>query len=141
VHTEIYTWFTKPGPSTLVYSAEGWVRVRVRLETAGPVSLSTRQDVVPVLSGKGALLTTDEVETFTLPKGDRLYIAAEAINRVKVFIEPVPFLERIQLDVERGFASVGRAINSLRGRVGGGSKPAPAPAEPDLPCIPNPFNR
>jgi hypothetical protein len=93
-HTEIQTIFTKPGENFLLYSAEGWVRVRFLLETAGPVSVSTRQDILPTLSGKGILLTTGVERVFELPKGDRIFIAASSVNRVQFSVEPFAWQEQ-----------------------------------------------
>lgn len=99
--TDIYTRFTQvTGRSELFYSAEKWVRIRLLLETAGPVSVSTRQDITPVLSGKGILLQTGEYVEFTLARGDRLFIAASSVNRVQVIIEPFPWLESLLLTLK-----------------------------------------
>ena len=92
MHTEIYTLFTRAnGLTELLYSAETWVRVRLELETAGPVSVSTRENLAPVLSGRGVLLTTAEEQIWVLPKGDRLFWIAESINRVKFSVEPIAY--------------------------------------------------
>jgi hypothetical protein len=110
-HTEIYTYFTRPQDGSKdFHAAAKWERVELQLETAGPVAVSTRQDIEPVLSGRGILLPPDgEPIEFTLGKGDRLFIASESINRVKVIIEPIPWLEQIWLN--------GRAlIHTLRGK-------------------------
>ncbi len=114
MHTEIYTYFTRPADgSKNFYSAPGWVRMGLQLETAGPVAVSTRQEVLPVLSGKGVLLPPDgEPIEFILPKGDRVFIASESVNRVKVIIEPIPWLEQIVL-------GIGSVINVLRGKSSG----------------------
>ena len=101
-HTEIYTYFTKPGiQSRLMYSAEDWTMVRLTLENAGPVAVGTMQEIGPVLSGKGALLPTGREREFNLARGDRLYIVASAVNRVTVMTSPVPFLRRITLIIEK----------------------------------------
>ena len=114
MHTDIFTYFTRAnGRTELLYSAESWVKIRIRLETAGPVGVSTRQEIAPVLSGKSMLLTTDEEETFTLPKGDRFFIIAETVNRVKFIVEPVPWQEQIFHAVQSGF----KTANGLLGRV------------------------
>jgi hypothetical protein len=107
-HTEIYTLITQIGGTRLIYSAESWVKVRLNLETAGPVAVSTRQKLEPVLSGRGALLVTDEPMEFTIPKGDRLFYSATAINRVRVTIEPVPWLEQMLLNLEGIFSAISR---------------------------------
>ncbi len=123
-HTEIYTYFTIPdGLSKLIYSSESWVKARFTLETAGPVAVSTRQDLGPLLSGKGRLLPPDVEYKFIVPKGDRIFIIAEAINRVAFTIEPIPWLQTIALEIR----AVGRVIvSSLRGINRG----APAPRAP-----------
>lgn len=96
-HTEIQNYFTRPTGERLLYSAEGWVKIRLTLQTAGPVVVSTRQNVIPVFSGKGAQLVTNQEQEFPLTKGDRLYIAAEAVNRVMFIVEPIPWQEQIAL--------------------------------------------
>ncbi len=88
--TEIKTLITDQiGVSTNFMTAESWVQVKLRLETAGPVAVSTRENIAPPLSGKGGLLNDDNM-TFVLNKGDRLFYVAQAVNRVRVIIEPVP---------------------------------------------------
>jgi hypothetical protein len=93
--TEIYTYFTRAGETKLLYSGVKWVQMKLTLETAGPVAVSNKAQVTPVLAGKGILLPTGEEVKFIVGKGTRIYIAAESINRVKVIIEPIPFLEEI----------------------------------------------
>jgi hypothetical protein len=93
--TEIATYFTKVGGNQLLYQAEGWVKLRLVLETAGPVSVGTRDDIVPVLSGKGILLPTNVEIQFPMSKGQRIYISATAVNRVRRIIEPVPYADQI----------------------------------------------
>ena len=94
--TDIFTHFTKAnGISELIFSAEQWTRVRLTLENAGPVAIGTREDIAPVLSGKGILLETGVEKEFDIPRGNRLYIVAGTINRVKVIYQPIPWLEQI----------------------------------------------
>jgi hypothetical protein len=93
--TEISTRFTKETGSTLLYQAEGWVRVRLMLETAGPVAVGTRDDVAPPLSGKGILLPIDVEITFPMQKGGRIFLAATSVNRVRFIVEPIPWYEQI----------------------------------------------
>jgi hypothetical protein len=96
VKTHIQTYFTKPdGKTYLLYTAQSWVKARLMLENAGPVSFGHSQDITPVLSGKGALLPTLEWVEIPLTVGTRIYIAAEAINRVKFTISPVPLAEQM----------------------------------------------
>lgn len=88
--TRMFTYFTIAGETKLLYSAETWVRANLFLEDAGPVSVGTDQNLAPVLSGKGILLPTNIERGFYLSKGDRIFILAEAVNRVQVVIEPLP---------------------------------------------------
>ena len=138
-HTEVYTRF--PGPpvpgqeSNPMYSAQEWVRVQLFLETAGPVSVGTRVDLFPVLSGKGILLPpSGEPVKLLLPKGDRLYIAAEAINRVKFIVEPIPFLEKIALILDQGFGGLKGLLGAALRKRG---QKAPAKDEPFCPPPPS----
>lgn len=94
-NTLIYTLFTKAGETRLVYSATTWVKIRLMLETAGPVAVGTRQQIGPTLSGKGILLPVNQEIDFVLAKGDRLFMVAEAINRVKFICEMIPWQEQI----------------------------------------------
>jgi hypothetical protein len=112
--TEIYTYFTiANGQTELLYSAENWVRAKLTLETAGPVAIGTSQNLEPVLSGRGRLLDTDlEYEAF-LPRGTRLFIISETVNRVSVTIEPVPWLEQIDVDGKASAANVIAAIERV----------------------------
>lgn len=91
---EMSTYFTKPSGSEVLYRAEGWVRLRLMLETAGPVAVGSRDSVTPVLSGAGILLPINVEITFPMTKGNRVFIAATAINRVRVIIEPIPWEEQ-----------------------------------------------
>lgn len=105
--TEISTYFTKVGGNNLLYQAEGWVRIRLMLETAGPVAVGSRDDVSPVLSGKGILLPTDVEITFPMQKGNRIFITASAVNRVRFIIEPIPLGDQI-LTMIGSLLSLGR---------------------------------
>lgn len=130
MNTDIYTYFTEPdGETKLLYSAAGWVKMELTLETAGPVAFSTRESVTPVLTGRGILLITDEAIDFVLPKGNRVFIAAEAINRVKVIIEPIPWQEQILYAAEQGFTSL-RGLLGAAMRRGGGKPPPSGPSCP-----------
>ena len=97
--TEMYTFFARPaanGQFTVLYNGDRqYAQVVLTLETAGPVAVSTKQQISPVLSGKGLLLETGVPLTFWVAKGNRLYIATSSINRIKVTIQPVPWLEQI----------------------------------------------
>lgn len=93
---KFYTYFTKNQPAEVLYNGDRlWAKVTLTLETAGPVCVGDSSAISPVLSGKGMLLETGVPFTFTIAKGTRLYIAATTINRVKVEISPIPWLEQI----------------------------------------------
>ena len=120
MHTNIFTYFTFVGGSRLLYSAESWTKIRLRLETAGPVAVSTRQEITPVLSGKGILLPVGIPIDFNIPKGDRLFITAGAINRVTVFTEPGQDDPELAATVSSKIA----AALGLLGRIGRGIRPS-----------------
>ena len=97
--TEIYTFFARPQPPqtpfTVLYNGDRqFAQVILTLETAGPVAVSTKQQIDPVLSGKGQLLETGVPLSFFLAKGNRLYVATTSINRIKVTVQPLPWLEQ-----------------------------------------------
>ncbi len=99
--TSITTYFTRPpkpgeSASPVLFSGDPlWTRVTVVLETAGPVAVGTLSQLNPVLSGKGALLETGKEAVFDIAKGTKLYIASTAVNRVKIYTQPLPWLEQI----------------------------------------------
>jgi hypothetical protein len=72
-----------------------WARITVTLETAGPVAIGTKANITPVLSGKGILLRTGVPKTFDIAKGDNLYIASNAVSRLSLEIQPLPWLEQM----------------------------------------------
>ena len=94
--TRMFTYFTEAGETKLLYTAEGWIKARLILENAGPVTVGTDQNITPVLSGKGRILPTGTEVEFYLSRGDRLFIAAEGVNRVSFTVDPVPFLGSIE---------------------------------------------
>lgn len=85
----------------LLYSAERWVRLKLRLQTPGPAAICTQvaflrvearpvgRAFTPVLSGDGVLLQTDEVHELCLAKGTRLYITSRTASRVNITVEPL----------------------------------------------------
>lgn len=120
------TYFTQipvPGKEIpTIYSGDRlWARVTLTLETAGPVAVGNQSNLVPVLSGSGQLLETDVPMTFVVAKGDRLFVAATGINRIKRVIEPFPWLENITAILTNIAASVGgvvgQAVQALRSKV------------------------
>jgi hypothetical protein len=130
--TEVYSYFTVPSAeSQLFYSAENWVRIKLTLETAGPVSVGTSANVSPVLSGHGRLLDTGvEYECF-LAQGSRFYISSESVNRISVTVEPIPWMEQLSGEivataraVSNAVTAVGAAIVAAIGELRG----IPAPA-------------
>ena len=94
--TEIYTYFTTADGNTHeVLAADGWTRVRLLLETAGPVAIGTRQTLAPLLTGRGRILPVGLEIELELKKGDRLYIIAGTVNRVSVTIQRIPYGDRV----------------------------------------------
>jgi hypothetical protein len=98
LHTEISTFFARPttdGQLAVLYNGDRqYAQVILTLETAGPVAVSTKQQMLPVLSGKGQLLETGVPLMFTLAKGNRLWVATSSLNRIKVTVQPLPWLEQ-----------------------------------------------
>jgi hypothetical protein len=96
--TEIYTFFARPsvdGQLAVLYNGDRqYAQVILTLETAGPVAVSTKQQILPVPSGKGQGLETGVPLAFTLSKGNRLWVATTSLNRVKVTVQPLPWLEQ-----------------------------------------------
>lgn len=96
--TEIYTFFARPSPDgqlPILYNGDRqFAQVIMTLETAGPVAVSTKQQILPVLSGKGQLLETGVPLAFSLAKGQRIYVATSSINRIKVTVQPFAWLEQ-----------------------------------------------
>ena len=120
---QISTYFTKVPvdgqPPDVLYSGDrNWTRVRVMLETAGPVAVGQFSNLFPVLSGRGQLLTTGVPVTFDIAKGNKLYIAAQSVNRVKVTIEPYPWLEMITGLLGSLVAAVRGTTTALAGKSG-----------------------
>jgi hypothetical protein len=94
---QVSTFFTAAGGATqILYPADRiWTRVTLILETAGPVAVGQSSNLRPVLSGIGQLLQTGVPTTFNVAKNNKLYIAANSVNRVTVIIEPYAWLETI----------------------------------------------
>lgn len=118
----IYTYITKiqtTGDGTpILYNGDSlWRRITVTLETAGPVAVGQSADIFPVLSGKGQLLATGVPTSFNIAKGDRLYVVATSVNRVKVVSEALPWLELITGLIGQVVTAVGGAIGSAFGKI------------------------
>jgi hypothetical protein len=119
MNTQVYTHFTRVGGTALLYScpANDWIEIILRLESAGPVAVGTTEDLAPPTTGKGRLLPLNEDVRFTLPPGGRFFIAASAINRVAVEIQPFPWLAQILLKLfGPRVAAVAAAITPKKGR-------------------------
>lgn len=97
--TEMYTFFARPNPTgrfTVLYNGDRqFAQLVLTLETAGPVAVATKQQLDPTLSGKGQLLETGMPLTFFVAKGNRVYISATSLNRIKVTVQPLPWLEQL----------------------------------------------
>lgn len=87
---DISTFFTQAGGETQLYQAESWVYLNLLLLDAGPVAVGTRENIAPVLSGKGGLLVQNETFRFPVRAGQRVFITANTVGRVRVTVEPVP---------------------------------------------------
>jgi hypothetical protein len=112
--TDMYTYFTQAtGQTTLVFSAETWVKIRLLLETAGPVSIGWRENLGPVLSGQGRLLPTGLEVWFAMPPGQRLYFASNTVDRVSVVVERIPFGQQILHQIGEVPGAIAAALAGL----------------------------
>lgn len=142
--TDAYTYFTEVGGTRQLYSAENWVRIKLMLQTAGPVAVGTSASLTPVLSGRGIILSPNVPFETYLPKGARFYISAGSVNRVNVTIEPVPWLEQLSGEIAHVGAAVGGAaaaiVQGLASVLRAGASPKPTSSAgntpDDLPCPP-----
>lgn len=116
---DFYTFFTVAGGTKLLLSVPQWTKITLRLETAGPVAVGTREQLDPVASGKGRLLPTDEDVVMMLGPNTRFFYAATGLQRVAIHVEAVPWLQAI-------FEAL-RAIHKVTGS-GGGRAGTSAPA-------------
>jgi hypothetical protein len=143
--TDVYTYFTKKdGKTELLYSAENWVRIKLTLETTGPVAVGTVASLVSPTAGHGITLDTAVPFETYLAKGTRFYIIADAISRVNIVIEPIPWLEQIDFDtvttersVRDAVVDIGKSIVNAISALRGGpqiptSSPSPAPNDRKL---------
>lgn len=113
--TLIQTFFTKPGVETILYQANvPWARLKILLETAGPVVIGTGPGMAPINSGRGALLRTDEELEFDVAAGNKIFIFSTTANRVRLIVQPLPWQEMILGGVVRGFDMLIKTISSLR---------------------------
>ncbi len=143
--TEVYSYFTSAsGQTELIYSAENWVRIKLTLETAGPVSVGTSAELSPVLGGRGRLLDTAVEFEVYLARGSRFYVISDSINRLSVTIEPVPWLEQLAGDMVTALSSVAQTVANIgAGIVNAVRATRPATSSSgntaaDLPCPPPP---
>lgn len=95
--SKYFTYITKnDGVTYVLYNGDRrWTKITLTLESSGPVSVGDASNLGAVTSATGVLLQTNQPLVFTVGKGTKLYIAATAVSRVKVFIEPIPWMEQI----------------------------------------------
>lgn len=111
--TEATTFTTVAGKISEVFSAvQAWSRVTFTLETAGPVEVSASQ-TWKLGAGQGQTLITNQPVPFNIAKGNKLYIQSGAVNRVRVTIEPIPWLEQITGSVMAGTAAIATAVGQI----------------------------
>lgn len=92
--SQYYTYLTRPADSSpVLYNGDRlWATVTLTLETAGPVTVGQQAGLD---AGQGIDLDTDIPVKFTIAKGTRLYVNASTVNRIKVAVEPLPWLEQV----------------------------------------------
>jgi hypothetical protein len=93
---EISTYTAKAGETSTIYGGDRmWAKVTLTARTAGPVAVGQQARLAPVLSGRGQLLQTGVPTVFNVPKGNKLYIIADATTPVSMVVEAYPWLETI----------------------------------------------
>lgn len=119
--TRMFTAFTVAGDEAkkIFQASVEWTRVKVTLQTAGPVAISTSQQFTPTLSGLGLILQTGIPVEFDLARGNDLFIASPNVNRVAVIVQPIPWAEQMLGGIVRGVAGIVQALGPL-GTVAGG---------------------
>jgi len=113
---DLYAVFTKAEGTSLLVSVPQWTKLTLRLETAGPVAVGTREQLDPVGSGKGRLLPTNEDVVVIIGPNTRFFYASTGFHRISVHIEAIPWLQ-----------SIFEAIKGLAKIVSTPSKPASSP--------------
>lgn len=110
--SDVFSYFTKnDGQTYTIYNGDRrWVKVTLTLRTGGPVAAGTRENLGIVTSGQGILLNTNESDDFVIAKGTKLYVAASAVSRVDVKIEPIPWLEEIAALVQNVLTTLAAAL-------------------------------
>lgn len=95
--TELFTFFTQAGGRTQVlYSVQNeWKQITVELETAGPVVIGNQEVLHPLASGRGVQLPQGERVPFFVPPLQKIYIASDTTNRIKVIVNAIPWLAEI----------------------------------------------
>jgi len=113
--TKIYTYLTKAdGLTYKLYTADRlWARVKLELQTGGPVAVGDASNLGDPTSGVGIELTTNEPRDFMIAKGNVLYIAANTVNRVAVTIEPLPWLEQVTALITNVIVAIGGLAGAL----------------------------
>lgn len=121
--TEIFTYLTKAatdGASQILYNGDRqYAEVTLTLENAGPVVIGNKAQILPVLSGKGELLETGVPRSIVVAKGNRIYVAATGINRIKVEIKPLAWLELIAGMTSAGTATLQAIYAAIQAARGG----------------------
>ncbi len=106
VRADLSTYLTRGvADPEIIYNGDRlWANVTLELKTAGPVVAATRAD------GKGLELTTNQPQTFRIPKGTRLYVTSPAVSRISVTVEATPWLEQITALIIRMVTSFENAL-------------------------------
>jgi hypothetical protein len=122
---DYYNFLTKTGSTQLLLSLPQWTKITMRLNTAGPVVVGTREQLDPVISGKGAPLVTDQEFEMLIGPNTRVYYFATGINSVTIKVEAIPWM----LTIASLISDVVKAISGLKL-----SAPAPSGPSPQRRC-------
>jgi hypothetical protein len=117
--TDPKTTLTLPGKIVqIVPATQAWVKATLTLETAGPVEVSNSSQWT-FLNGSGQTLIVNVPMPFFVARGNNLYLQSGASNRVKVLIEPLPWLEQIVGGISNGFSKLAGAVSLLAAAIRG----------------------
>lgn len=118
--SQAFVFITRVAQTLLAFSPRNdeWIRVTATLRSAGPVVGGYSANMLPVSSGAGRSLTTNQPVEFVLAPGQRFYLASNGIDLVDLQIDALPWAENIvQL--------IGKVAGVAPGQPAGGTGQGP----------------
>lgn len=115
IGNKAYTVLVDSTKTKLLLSVQQWTKVTLRLESAGPVAFGNQEDLFPLASGKGRLLSKDTDVIVTMVPQSRLYIASDSFQRVAVQVEPYPWLWEVYSKLKALAPTIGSLLSQVLG--------------------------